>query len=254
MFVWHSSLLIQNVRKASNMAELTQIRKVNVSQATFNTLLDMVMDGTWKQGQKIPSENELKDMLAVSRHTVRAAINNLNMLGILETRQGDGNYVKANGIGLYMDFLIPHLFISKKDLESIIEFRESIEATIARYAALRATEDDIKTIHQKLVLCEGYCNNLEQYLVADFDFHYAIAEASKNVLLIQCMYIVKKHYFPAVNKYFDADIALDGTSRHRLIFEAIEKHDSDKASQHMDEHIRSILQKIKNRIALEVRE
>ena len=98
-----------NKGEAENMAQKTdsipKVPKVNVSKTTFDILFRNIMDGTWKTGEKIPSENELKNSLMVSRHTIRSAIANLNMLGILETRQGDGNYVRETGIGLYIDFL-----------------------------------------------------------------------------------------------------------------------------------------------------
>ena len=72
------------------------------------------------------------------------------MLGILETRQGDGNYVRETGIGLYIDFLIPYLMINTANVSQIIEFREAIEISVARLAARRATEENLEDIRQKL--------------------------------------------------------------------------------------------------------
>ena len=226
------------------MAETTQTPKVSVSQKTFNTLLGMVMDGTWREGEKIPSENELRDILGVSRHTVRAAINVLSMLGILETRRGDGNYIKTTGFGLSMNFLIPYLCVNGNDIEPIIEFRESIESTMTRYAARRATEEDIERIHEKLELCERCADDLDAYMTADFDFHSEIARASRNELLIQCMHIIKAYYFPAVKKYFNHAIARDGVDRHRRVFDAIAAHDEDGAAVHMAAHISGVLTRI----------
>lgn len=227
---------------------ITKIQKVNLSQATFEKLLDKIMDGTWKQGEKIPSENELKDLLGVSRHTVRSAINNLNMLGLLETRQGDGNYVKATGVALYIDVLIPHIFVANTDVVKIMEFRESIESTAARYAASRATEDEIKQIEKKMILCEEKSFDLDNYLTFDFDFHLAIAEASKSDLIIQSMYVIKKYCFSATSEYFDQELTLDGTRRyHRAIYNAIVSRDPDLACEIMGNHVRSIIKKIKER-------
>ena len=128
-----------NKGEAENMAQKTdsipKVPKVNVSKTTFDILFRNIMDGTWKTGEKIPSENELKNSLMVSRHTIRSAIANLNMLGILETRQGDGNYVRETGIGLYIDFLIPYLMINTANVSQIIEFREAIEISVARLPA-----------------------------------------------------------------------------------------------------------------------
>ena len=40
---------------------IPKVPKVNVTKATFDILFHNIMDGTWKAGEKIPSENELKD-------------------------------------------------------------------------------------------------------------------------------------------------------------------------------------------------
>ena len=134
---------------AQKTDSIPKVPKVNVSKTTFDILFRNIMDGTWKTGEKIPSENELKNSLMVSRHTIRSAIANLNMLGILETRQGDGNYVRETGIGLYIDFLIPYLMINTANVSQIIEFREAIEISVARLAARRATEENLEDIRQR---------------------------------------------------------------------------------------------------------
>ena len=224
--------------------EFGQIKKVNVGQETFKIILKMIMSGKWKQGEKIPSENEFKDMLGVSRHTVRSALNNLQMLGMVETRQGDGNYIKFIGIGLYMDFLIPYLFINEENINTIMEFREGIESITARYAALRATPEEIADLEKKLEKCNKVTNNVKEYLTADFNFHYAIAKMTKNDLLIQSMYVVKKYCYEALVKYVDKAISIDGTRRHRGILKAIQEHDPDAAEDHMNKHILKVIEMI----------
>ena len=227
---------------------LSPIRKVSVSQATFDTLLNNIMSGTWKQGEKIPSENELREQLGVSRHTIRSAITNLNMLGILETHQGEGSYVLETGVAVLMDFLIPYLLRSNTDVSAILEFRESIESTAARYAALRADDQDIEDIQKKMLLCEQHKDDYNQYPTYDFDFHLAIAEASKSDLLIQSMYIVKKYCFTAIMNYFDEKLVHQGTDfYHTRIFEAIKDHNPDAACNTMDMHIRDIIRTIEEK-------
>lgn len=222
---------------------IPKVPKVNVTKATFDILFHNIMDGTWKAGEKIPSENELKDSLMVSRHTIRSAIANLNMLGILETRRGDGNYVKTTGIGLYIDFLIPYLMINKSNVSQIIEFRESIEVSAVRYAALRATDEDLKNIGEKLEACSSKRRNTELYPEYDLDFHCAIAKASKNELLIQSLNVIKQYCFSAVSEYFNEELAEEGAYCHQKIYTALLNHDSDTAAVYMSKHMQNILRK-----------
>ena len=226
------------------VSPIMEITKVNVSKETFHILLDNIMNGTWKKGEKIPSENELKEMLKVSRHTIRSAIANLNMLGILETKRGDGNYVKANGIGLYIDFLIPHLLINKSNVHEVVEFREGIEIAATRYAAVRATQKDLDEIGKRLRICKESCKDLDNYPHYDLDFHSAIVEASKNDLLIQSMNVVKQYCFGAIQDYFNEALAVEGTDYHQQVYNALLVRDADAAVAAMTAHMHNILKRV----------
>ena len=223
---------------------LQRIPGVSVVKTTFDYLLSNILNGTWKHGDKIPSENELRVILNVSRHTIRQAIANLNMLGILESRQGDGNYVQEVGIGLYADFLIPHLLFNKNNISQLIEFREAVEISAAYYAALRATEDDLKQIEEKFRICEENKHDTQNYPSFDMDFHLAIAVASKNELLRQSLSVIEKNCFDAIKGYFDASLAEQGVGCHQKIYEAIVRRDADSAKAYMMQHMQNIFSKV----------
>lgn len=217
------------------------IKKVNVGEETFKYIFNYVMSSNRKQGDKIPSENEFKEMLGVSRHTVRNALNSLNMLGVLETKQGDGNYIASKGVGLYMNLLIPHISFDKDNIRTIMEFRFGIECTSAYYAAKYATEKDIRYLENKLYICES-CNpdDIERFLELDFDFHFAVSEVTKNDMLIQSMYIIKKYCFSALGKILTSTTTQTGTHYHKMILDNIRNHDADKAFHYMSQHIHTV--------------
>ena len=56
-------------------------------EQTYDALMQMIMDGNYKPGDRLPSEMILCSNLQVSRNTLRAALNKLNVLGFTETRQ-----------------------------------------------------------------------------------------------------------------------------------------------------------------------
>jgi GntR family transcriptional regulator len=57
-----------------------------------------VETGEWQPGRKLPSEPELSQTLGIARGTVRSAISELVLQGLLESRQGDGTYVSSRKI------------------------------------------------------------------------------------------------------------------------------------------------------------
>lgn len=217
------------------------IKKVNVGEETFKYIFSYIMDSTKKPGDKLPSENEFKEILGVSRNTIRNALNSLSMLGILESKQGDGNYIASKGVGLYMNLLIPHISFTMDDLRTIMEFRFGIESSNAYYAAKYATEEDISYLENKLLLCEN-CNpdDIGRFLDLDFDFHFAVSEVARNEMLIQSMYIIKKYCFSALAKFLTNTTAKSGFQHHHKVLDAIRNHDADKASLYMSQHIHSI--------------
>ena len=62
--------------------EIRPIERTNVGEQVFDQLKQLLIEGTWTPGQRLPSENELANMLHVSRVTVRQALQKLSALDV----------------------------------------------------------------------------------------------------------------------------------------------------------------------------
>lgn len=62
----------------------------------YNMILEKIQDGTYPQGGRLPSEPDLAVLLNVSRVTLRQALKILAEDGIVENRQGVGNFVRKS--------------------------------------------------------------------------------------------------------------------------------------------------------------
>ena len=79
------------------MADLTEkSSRTPISDRVYNHIKSNIANGSWKPGDKIPSENILCKTLDVSRVSARAAIRKLTNMGILESYQGRGTFVCAD--------------------------------------------------------------------------------------------------------------------------------------------------------------
>jgi GntR family transcriptional repressor for pyruvate dehydrogenase complex len=107
-------------------------KKESVSENVYRELFQMILKGNYEIGDRIPSENDLKDMLNCSRNTIRGAIKRLDVLGIVETRQGGGTYIKNIGSNVYLNAFIPSVLVRSDDLMNLMMFRRGIEVTAAR--------------------------------------------------------------------------------------------------------------------------
>ena len=75
---------------------LNPVKNIKVYEVIMEEIKDIVKKGELKSGEKLPSERELADKLEVSRTSVREALKALTMLGLIESKHGEGNFIKSN--------------------------------------------------------------------------------------------------------------------------------------------------------------
>ena len=71
-----------------------KLARVRLADQVANKILEMIANGIYKPGDKLPVENEIAESFSVSRVTIREAFVKLSMMGIIDIRQGDGTFVK----------------------------------------------------------------------------------------------------------------------------------------------------------------
>ncbi|MDE7214060.1 MAG: winged helix-turn-helix domain-containing protein, partial [Anaeroplasmataceae bacterium] len=96
--------------------EFKPIKRVSVSEQIFEQIKEKIISGELKPGDKLPSENEFCKIYGVSRIAVRQALNTLLTLGLIETKFGEGSFVKQPSSGQVLNRLIPHTFLNEKSL------------------------------------------------------------------------------------------------------------------------------------------
>ena len=115
---------------------LKPIEKESVRGQVFWQLRDHIFRRTWPPGSKIPSENELSRTMGVSRVSIREGIQHLVSLGILETRHGEGTFVRElSGGQVHFKALLPLLVLDNIDILQVLEYRRIIEKGTAGLAA-----------------------------------------------------------------------------------------------------------------------
>ena len=123
----------------------------------------------WPPDSKIPSENELRSSLSVSRDTVREAIKRLGALGLLESKQGKGTFVRKVDVGFYLNLVVPSLFLDEHDSVNILQFMKAIQAESVRFACRKAREEDIRVLEDLLEKMKD-SGDYEDYFTYDIGF------------------------------------------------------------------------------------
>src|SRR5713101_3045073 len=96
-----------------------------------------------RPGDKLPSERELAELLGVSRSSVRDAIRSLELVGLVEPRQGEGTVVRAVSAESLINPLTTMLVRKRELVGELVDVRRMIEPPLAARAATHASDEEI---------------------------------------------------------------------------------------------------------------
>ena len=214
------------------------VRKIRVSEEIIGQVRDLITSGRLKVGDRLPAERELAKTLDVGRSTVREAIRALESLGILQARPGEGTFLVANPADQRPDPFAANLFNSWDNQHKLFEVRMVIEPDLAALAARRATADHIQRMREILNDQEQLVRQGDNGIKADTTFHFLLAEASGNDILLRIM----DGLMDRLQETREASLNTGGRplrslKQHRAILRAVEARDPETAELRMREHI-----------------
>ncbi|MCL6415107.1 FadR family transcriptional regulator [Aestuariirhabdus sp. Z084] len=229
-----------NIRKGEKLAD-----------QLYGQILQKLVSGELKEGDKLPSENEISRLFSVSRPVIREALTRLQADGLVYSRQGAGTFVKARPPeGLTR-------FAEASDVAGLLrcfEARMPFEGAAASLAAQRATPEDIEIIGEALRVFEDGLNGEGIPDNADYNFHMAIAKATGNEFYVNILSLLHTSMVSGIRVALK--ITKGGTQKrmeqvcreHRAIFDAIATGDAEAADLAMRYHIHSARTRVTNHL------
>ncbi len=229
------------------------IRQERISEKVAGQLKKAISTGIFRVGERLPSERELAEQMGVSRPSVRQALQQLALLGIIETVQGGGSIVKnltEQEIGTPMEIVLKD---DRQRVLEVTEVRAFMETWAARRAATNRTDAELALIREYLEQME---QDLEKDRIRpelDFQFHTEIAAATHNTIFVHLIqnihqlisYSLKVHR----EQVFVTHEAQETIFSHYLrIFKAIQNQDADAAEAAMKEHLQFVLREFKSQM------
>ncbi|WP_032121903.1 FadR/GntR family transcriptional regulator [Clostridium amazonitimonense] len=220
------------------------VKNTRVYEKVVEQIKDMIIKGTLKKGDKLPTERELAERLGVSRTSIREAIRALEVIGLVESRQGSGNFIRESFKDILLEPLSMMFILEKSNPKEILELREVLELQTVVLASYNINEEEIvklKTLIEEMLKCSDENISVE----LDKEFHYTIAKASHNRLIINVLEVLS-YLIDKFIKDSRKNILADKSNREKLnhnhenIFKALECRDSIKARISMEEHFKLI--------------
>jgi GntR family transcriptional regulator, transcriptional repressor for pyruvate dehydrogenase complex len=173
-------------------SEITPIRNESVTEQLVRQIRAWAVRGVVKPGERLPPERNLAAALNVSRSVLRQALKALQVMGLLEMKQGSGNYLSASADRILrepIDLLMPLQGVSFAEL---FEARRSMEAEAASCAATRASAEELEKVRHQLDQMRLCLRRPDVYFRHDVEFHRAIARSSGNSVFVWFLELVTK--------------------------------------------------------------
>ena len=225
-------------RIASAAAPLTRVVRSTLTSDIYAQLVAQLINGAWAEGQRIPPERELGVQLGVGRTSLREALKALEIMGMIETRLGDGTYVCKRSEFLSRPLLWAIMGSGSSDAGELIEARRFIESELVGLAAARATTEDVKAIGDRMDEMELHLNDPAAFQEADINFHLAIARAAHNRILQNALHLIRNLMQQWIGRVLmGAGVPEVALKQHNQIFLAIAKRNAERARAAMCAHL-----------------
>ena len=201
-------------------------------------ITDLIKDGVFPVGARLPGERELAEKLGVSRVTIREAEIALQAIGRIEIKTGSGVYVSDKPPG--DDSQLP--YVSAFELT---EARSLFEAEAAALAAQNISDEDIAKLGRFIM--EMGSKDEDVSTQADQQFHITIAEASGNAAIVHTIKSLwrMREELPEVKAAYESVCELDTSTRtneHQDIYDALATRNPLAARQAMRSHFRRLIE------------
>ena len=219
-----------------------KVRTKKVYMEIVEQIQNLIKEGRLKKGDKLPPERVLAEQLGVSRPPLREALAALEILGVIESRGGRGNFIVNTFGSAYYLQQFKELEQGESPLE-LLEARKVMEVEVAGLAAERHSPEDIRELKSIVGGMEKVVNNVSEFMELNRRFHLGIAVATNNSVLYQMMkYIVNELNKQLWIKLDEETLVLPGRTekyfhQHCKILEAIKAKNKIKARKATLHHL-----------------
>ncbi len=220
----------------------------------FNGIIESIAKGDIQRGKKLPSENALAQRLGVKRSDVRDALVALELLGFIESRQGQGSYLVDFELTEPSNPFALMVMLQKGKPQEIMHIRTLIETEAARLCASHRAPRDISELRDCFNSLGGL-RGYREHAMMDARFHSIIAKGCGNKLLQTMIHFVYGYIsYVSLNNWIillrpdheeQRNAIID---QHRSILGAIQNGLPDEAAQAMRAHLNFITGNLNHRI------
>ena len=203
----------------------------------FQYIYRLIQDGSVKSGDKLPTERSIAETLGISRNSTREALSIFLAMGMIERRQGSGNYVAGNFGPALKQMIYMMLAINTTSQRDICTFRKHMEkAACAAIYEMEKTDswyDDLEEI------LNTPAETIEDEIERDRAFHYGLICETKNSFWMTIMDAVVEVYREWIDRCLrrvSDDVRQKLGTVHREILDGLKNGDMERCNAAIEKH------------------
>jgi GntR family transcriptional repressor for pyruvate dehydrogenase complex len=234
--------------QAATKPEFETIRKNKVYEEVAKQIERLILQKL-RPGDKLPAERELAEMFGVSRSSIRDAMRSLELVGLVEPRQGAGTVVREVSNDSLLTPLSNVIANKRQLVGELLDFRKMLEPPLAARAAAHASADEITEMEEILRRQSEKLSRGDLAIEEDSEFHYAVAMASGNSVVLKVLDVVMDLLRETRARSLQrAGRPQKSVAGHKRILAAIKRHDAGAAEAAMRQHLKDIEQIVSHEI------
>jgi DNA-binding FadR family transcriptional regulator len=208
----------------------------NVHGNTVDFLGEAIVAGRYAVGGSLPPEPVLCEELGVSRTVVRESIKSLVAKGLIHTGPKVGTRVLSADQWNWFDADViawqSKAGLTAEFIRDLQDLRRVVEPAAVRFAAVRATAEDIANIEEAYAGMKRAVYEGGDYITFDLRFHQGLLAASHNRMLVQ----MSKALSALLRTSFELSTAKENGTRqslplHRAVLDAVIAHNPIQAER-----------------------
>ena len=217
------------------------VRKGRRYEQVAEQIQRLIASGALKPGDRLPAERELAAKFGVGRSSLRDAIRTLEVMGIVESRQGSGTVVRDLSTDSLVVPLASVLAHKRGLVVELLDVRRMIEPALAARAAANATEEELARLEDIVRRQAEKVRRGEPSIEEDSEFHYTIALAARNSVVLRVIDVL----MDLLRESRARSLQVKGRPErscagHRRILRAIKRRDGPAAEAAVLKHLKEI--------------
>jgi len=226
------------------------LKRENLYEKITNQIMALIKNKHFNNGDKLPCEETLADSFEVSRNKIRESLKALELIDVIKSEPGVGNYISENALASINQFELANMMKDRKNSIDLMEVRCFIEKEAAFYAATRGSEKQIDELTNIIEETRQKVLNHKYSFDIGLKFHMKIADMASNNILKKILYNIsdelKAQRQELLFRHMNTDELMYELKEHIQIFNYIKDGNAYGAREAMETHLLRALKILKD--------